>query len=1754
MIFSQYIDDQTFAILLEKFIGLSKPLDKKRKELFFSRVTKFFAQSNMELAKIRDLMANNVLQILYKEKQMSPFLSRLTRLVKSMYIKFTLNFQTLTRLHFRMIRHVKEIQKQIKFFWIIISSFCDLAEIGLIKDISKFLNVFLEDKYLIPYFVKNLISNFIPYTNLAHFPIFFKFLMIISSLGFKFFHYEFLFKFCQNICEDLNKQPQISNIDAKGIRLLNIFETISEIDFLSLPEVFSHLASLELPIFIPTLIMITSFPSNNKDVINLSNQFFHELSNLLLHPLFFDNLLRNSSDVSLSTNKMLILFTKCYNKLLGFLSFNIKSVYKLVFITIAWIMKPLANNMNPDSMIPSIQLVKDSYFETHWSINLEIVLKKNFKKYEKIYKNFQECKFFLDEQMFKQSKKKIVINKKNLKKKIKILSNQLNFHKKFRLPSNLFQKIREQIRKPSNDLFWTNTRKFNLLTHFNEIFRSLSLISHYRLRHKFFRCVYHQILKKSTKNQKKEIFLKGLLRVPEHQETLYLFSMVMQVKSSFCVRSTRLKIVKSKNLNHVTQNFEMKSLHDKKFEKPRTKKKKRRNSIVLNAIDSEYCIIKFNEAFKDFFKKNKNNKIPMELSLLTHLFGISSEEKLIYFINAAQTKNFNTVVDGLLILTDIQLIFVHHIQRKNNGDLYHTIRQKSRKCPYLNYIEDEFIPITKSKQKCFKLKYESLKFHKFKEIHQKPCLLHKNGLEIFLESGKIFSFVLSFKKYETFFDKLVESLSLFFLGNNSFLNIKSKSKTLDSKDYIYIIIQNVECGKNLDYKTKNDLTIDLFNKIEEDSVDNFSLLAGFNILAGKSLSQNNNSFIYPLLSPSKGTNCKPKYSSKKEQTSQIIDISSSQLNFRKQASNKSEDSEFEYVYLDTTVNSKLQTDFSYNTTSSYNHSKGLVNKRDLTHYSGFDLGNFGECLRFMDKKVFSKRSEGADQFEDAFHDFDRTDISEKEIVLMQKIWENILKMVKEGKSINLSKIRIEHKSIIDMIHPICINLLKSIVQELLDDQFNYGSMSTHFHLDLFSNSHFLMRMHPFTEYHLWTKSSFDNMNRTFNSFADHFSIIQRDASSLEIVPFVYCCPEVFFNSNCLEHKNFSGFKLPPNYDNNFYQTFVDDLYNMLLCEYSKDITKWISLIFDNKEKRVFVKQLFGKYFKHFYKKPKKESSNKIQSKHQILEEIFLGNQGSINVNFFKTFSDKEYTNKLFNRNKKNLSNLNKKIQFAKKIGKYKFLIEKFPYEISITNKHKGSFDKHDETEQISPDLVTTSFDNSKSSSSSSSAKTLSYLLNEKVYYDSCGPLKKFLNKTWLSRSITISLFKYFLVRKDLRLLFEFENTLLIFSQLYKKEFIWVYTETGNVTCQMFFDFDESIPVIGNSLGQVIFLKLSNKQKMPFESDPYDQCLLRSSFLDFDFVENFHQYNLFEARSNENKIPLQNLIVSHLWTVHYSNCPISSLYRSQNTKFVMCGNLQGKVIVLDFFTRSLIRIFDSLSFKYPFILKTMFPNNKATPVKQGTSNLSDTLYTMSGIQRSSNLNGNSNVYSPNITKFSSCQSQSDLYFEKKYLSINKNDFLLGPVLSIDVNDEDKILIVSFQSFSLFNANGALLSIFFYEKPKKDAFKKGYFIRGHKSDKAINVLLVTQNAKLRFFKAFNNTKEKGLSSAQNFNYFLNSSKFYYYNTLELLFEEINFHQEILNNIYQMSSYEVVDAFFSQPNILFIISKKDDILKVFKIKLKL
>lgn len=120
---------------------------------------------------------------------------------------------------------------------------------------------------------------------------------------------------------------------------------------------------------------------------------------------------------------------------------------------------------------------------------------------------------------------------------------------------------------------------------------------------------------------------------------------------------------------------------------------------------------------------------------------------------------------------------------------------------------------------------------------------------------------------------------------------------------------------------------------------------------------------------------------------------------------------------------------------------------------------------------------------------------------------------------------------------------------------------------------FLVRVEPFTSLHIWLQEGkFDKSDRLFHSIEAAWNGCINNASDVkELIPEMYCCPEMFENQNDLDlgttqsGRQLGAVKLPP-WANNA-QDFVRKHRAALESEYvSRNLHHWIDLIFGVKQR------------------------------------------------------------------------------------------------------------------------------------------------------------------------------------------------------------------------------------------------------------------------------------------------------------------------------------------------------------------------------------------------------------------------------------------------------------------------------------------------------------------------------------------------------------------------------------------------------------
>ena len=1295
-----------------------------------------------------------------------------------------------------------------------------------------------------------------------------------------------------------------------------------------------------------------------------------------------------------------------------------------------------------------------------------------------------------------------------------------------------FQEQSLKVNDPQARLYWSKSRLYLFTSHFNNLLRSLATLNASRLSQILSSNRYRRYTKKVLKTTRRESFLLGLMRTPLHRNQLYLFSLSLDVKSSFCLRTSVLKIVKSTRLNDIHQHFEMenrviRNLHQtpRKTMRPRVLQSLKLPSqapstnlsssrVNLSRMSRSHLqpptMFKFKDLFNSIEKESISGNLapPMpDVSLFKVFFGLSADEEILSVQNVARTKHFNQVIDGMLVLTNQRLLFISHVHLQNfnkhlkhlfAGKIYRVVRAHGSKCMYKNYLRNE--PIDRSPAdrldhtSKLKLKPASIPFERIQEIHQKPVLLRKIGFEVFLSSGETFAFVLYEEYYEEFFLLLLQTLGGFFKTKDTNYQIKAEGFNHYRNDFYFLVVRNNNCSKELSLVTKSNLLRSVTRPEDFKQIGNFDLLCLFNLLAGKSLVQNNNSFVFPFLTPEPRKFCAEErlLEPQRKKQSQILenersrsgimlqnsqsrieskdtweegglisteisdgnsknqrltnllqapnfvtdmpDINSQQTTSEQQASfftkkrgskagNRSPELEVnlslenhipiniyetepepESQLLPTTSQLEgfrrkdttlLVQDFQGNPseTNSIQHKlqrpnqpcfqDGFINQRNLTAYSGFNVTVFAECLRFLNKHLASKIPEHSCNFQILYHFFDRLSepLTEDEAQNLNKSWIKTLNQMNSGefrpkRDLIFLNWNPEHHSRKQLFESLIVNMGIMLHLELDKGTTQNYLKSLQFHLELYSNSHFLMRAHPFTEYHLWKKGDFDSPQRTFNSFGERFDKLAHGALTAETVPFVYCLPEAYFNSNSLCHRSFESFRQPKG--SRFSQLFVDQLFDMLQTIPRRQLMFWLCVVFDNTrpeyEQLRPLEGLFDMFYSHQGRggiQSEEDLFQQMSGKQDRLEVLFQGNQGLNKLHIMKILEDyqmrivdDEEEEAVGRWRKGSDGSLSSSFQTGRnqshsKSDMKKKLAAESERRNSYFKRRKGSHSTSDRNAAQSLEMNSSksrfpmppkfkffwkltqmevlmqedSFETMKESMCQPKddaviSEHVRILYKEHIFSESGGPLQNFLGRHIHRIALAASSFRHFLFRPDLRLILDFDNALLILGRTQKKHVLWVSSHTGKVTVCDFFDTDQSILMVGNQAGQVSFLKMALKGSPRESGEPLDQNLLRSDFFFSDLRNCFQVWDVEQVKklSSRSETDLKNLDVLMVWTAHFAREAISTLSRSPSTKFVLAGTVSGKIVLLDFYRRRLVRVISSLTFADSTLLPLVLPSD------------------------------------------------------------------------------------------------------------------------------------------------------------------------------------------------------------------------------------
>ena len=245
----------------------------------------------------------------------------------------------------------------------------------------------------------------------------------------------------------------------------------------------------------------------------------------------------------------------------------------------------------------------------------------------------------------------------------------------------------------------------------------------------------------------------------------------------------------------------------------------------------------------------------------------------------------------------------------------------------------------------------------------------------------------------------------------------------------------------------------------------------------------------------------------------------------------------------------------------------------------------------------------------------------------------------------------------------------------------YDRYGSHYSTSLYV-SYYLVRIFPFASIRIELQgTSFDDPNRLFNSVDTSFDCSSTQKSDLrELVPELFCCPEILLNNNDFnfgeikDEKDPSGNTmklvqevLSPKWSKNNPYIFIKKQRELLESyEVSININKWINLIFGNLQKgkeaneihNLFAEQSYEEYESTYDEmdKDEKEISCRMLEFGVTPNQIFKSETSQRKTEVEKYIKNKIFYNTLLDMKKNKNSDL---------INKSRLKIEEIKYEINL---------------------------------------------------------------------------------------------------------------------------------------------------------------------------------------------------------------------------------------------------------------------------------------------------------------------------------------------------------------------------------------------------------------------------------------------------------------------------------------------------------
>ena len=226
-----------------------------------------------------------------------------------------------------------------------------------------------------------------------------------------------------------------------------------------------------------------------------------------------------------------------------------------------------------------------------------------------------------------------------------------------------------------------------------------------------------------------------------------------------------------------------------------------------------------------------------------------------------------------------------------------------------------------------------------------------------------------------------------------------------------------------------------------------------------------------------------------------------------------------------------------------------------------------------------------------------------------------------------------------------------------DDESNYGRYGSHYSTSLYI-TYYLFRIFPFANIRIELQgTSFDDPNRLFNSVKTSWDCSSTQKADLrELVPELFCCPEIFLNDNDFnlgeirdandqkKSKLLEGVETPKWCNNNPY-LFVKKLRELLESyEVSVNINKWFNLIFGSLQKGEKANEIHNLFGVQCYEEDYEETFDKLPADEKdiscrMLEfgvtpnQIFKGDTSQRRIDLEKNIKNQIFFNILKERKK-----------------------------------------------------------------------------------------------------------------------------------------------------------------------------------------------------------------------------------------------------------------------------------------------------------------------------------------------------------------------------------------------------------------------------------------------------------------------------------------------------------------------------------------